>query len=756
MLRAQLRLLPVFVLLAALVLRWWDPIPVQLVRLWTFDTFQRLQPRTFDELPVRIVDIDEASLKRLGQWPWPRDRVADMLLRLSDAGAAVVAFDIIFAESDRTSPGQILDRLPQSAEVDAVRRQIGAIAENDELFARAIENANAVTGFAFSDSASNVEEMTPRAGVGIAGSDPRPFLFAYPAAIATLPMLTDKAAGNGNINVEPDIDGLIRKVALISVFRPPDYDNKPDDPFNRPPIFPSLSIEALRVAQGAGGIKVKASGAQNVHDFGTSAGVSEIQVGDVSVPTDESGSVWLYYSGHNEKRFIPAWRLWSESEPIGPGDRLDGAIVLVGTSAIGLFDLRSTPLNKIVPGVEIHAELLEQMLTGEYLSRPQWALAVELLVLALLGALLLGLLPHIGVVASAVVGLGAIITALAASWVAFDQLRWLFDPVYPAIIAVLVYLSSSLITYLRSEAQREQIRSAFGQYLSPALVKQLADDPDRLALGGETREMTFLFCDVRGFTAISEQFKADPQKLTVLINRLLTPLTAEILDRNGTIDKYMGDCVMAFWNAPLDDADHALHACDAALGMLAALEILNEERRQEADSDGIAFVPLQVGIGINSGECVVGNMGSAQRFDYSVLGDAVNLAARLEGQSKNYAVPTVIGEDTARQVLDRFALLEIDLVAVKGKAEAVRVYTIIGDGDVRAGADFVHLHEMHECMLAAYRSQDWDGAQHWSEACSGNPLAPRAIYELYEERIYHFTFSPPGPNWDGVHVAETK
>lgn len=686
-----------------------------------------------------------------------RDRVADLVSRLFNAGAAVVAFDIIFAEKDRTSPDKILGRLPDSDEVQQLRQRFTMfMPDNDALLAQSIGAGNVVTGFALSDGASNVDTISPKAGVGIAGSDPRPFLFSYRGVIASLPELSGPASGNGNINVEPDVDGLIRKVALISVYRPPEYDSKPDDPFDRPPIVPSLAVEALRVAQGAGGIKVKSSGAQREYDFGAASGVSEVQIGDVTVPTDETGSVWLHYSGHNKGRFVPAWRLWSAEQPVTSADGLEGSIVFIGTSAIGLFDLRSTPLNTIVPGVEIHAELIEQMLTGDYLQRPQWALAVELLALAALGVGLLVLLPQVGVVASAAFGIGAVGVGIGASWLAFDQLLWLFDPVYPAVVAIVVYLASSLIIYLRSEAQRVQIRSAFGQYLSPALVEQLADHPERLKLGGETREMTFLFCDVRGLTAISERFKADPQGLTVLINRLLTPLTAAILDRNGTIDKYMGDCVMAFWNAPLDDADHAAHACDAALAMLVALEGLNEERRREAEEDGIPFVALQIGIGVNTGECVVGNMGSEQRFDYSVLGDAVNLASRLEGQSKYYSVPTVIGEDTAAKIADRFALLEIDLVAVKGKEEAVRIFTVIGGPDVRAEPDFARLHDAHAAMLAAYRGQRWDEAQRWAEVCAENPFGPKSVYDLYEERIYHLTFSPPGPNWDAVHVAESK
>jgi len=314
-------------------------------------------------------------------------------------------------------------------------------------------------------------------------------------------------------------------------------------------------------------------------------------------------------------------------------------------------------------------------------------------------------------------------------------------------------------SYSRTAAERRQVRGAFSQYLSPALVEQLADDPDRLQLGGEMRSMTFLFCDIRGFTAISETFKTDPQGLTKLINKFLTPMTDIIMERQGTIDKYMGDCIMAFWNAPLDDPAHYRHACESALAMFEFLPKLNNQIEEEAKAENRQFHPIRIGIGINTGECVVGNMGSEKRFDYSVLGDAVNLASRLEGQSKNYGVNIVIGEETQADVPD-FATIELDLIAVKGKEEAVRIYALLGDATMKADPAYQALIEKHDNMLKIYRSQKWDDAEAMLPEC--NEAAHKAgvdlsvLYELYSERMALYKWDPPPKEWDGVFVATSK
>ena len=313
-------------------------------------------------------------------------------------------------------------------------------------------------------------------------------------------------------------------------------------------------------------------------------------------------------------------------------------------------------------------------------------------------------------------------------------------------------------TYHKAEAQRAQIRSAFGQYLAPALVEQLAQSPDKLVLGGEEREMTILFSDVRGFTTISESYKDDPQGLTSLMNRVLTPLTNTIIDHEGTIDKYIGDAVMAFWNAPLNVAHHELKACAAALAMIDSVEALNQQRQEEAKSAGHPFLPVRIGIGLNTGRCVVGNLGSDLRFNYSVLGDPVNVASRLEGQTKYYGVSIIIGSKTAENAKEKFAILELDLIAVKGKTEPQTIYALLGREDVAGDIRFQELRKLYSTMLYCYRSRDWEGALEAIELCQATEhnFGLTGLFDLYRTRIQAFRESAPPADWKGVFVAETK
>ena len=341
------------------------------------------------------------------------------------------------------------------------------------------------------------------------------------------------------------------------------------------------------------------------------------------------------------------------------------------------------------------------------------------------------------------------------SWYLFSEKLMLFDSAYTVISILLLYLLHGIWGFAKEEAQKRQVRGQFSHYLSPAMVDKLADDPGRLQLGGDLREMTMLFCDVRGFTTISEMY--DAQGLTRLINKLLTPLTGVILDRQGTVDKYMGDCIMAFWNAPMDDADHARNACLSALEMNAKMVPLNEQLEADAKEEGHDYIPLKIGTGVNSGQVVVGNMGSDQRFDYSVLGDNVNLASRLEGQCKTYVVDIVIGENTLAH-LNGLATLELDLIKVKGKTEAVRIYTLLGDETMQAGNAYQALSGTHQELLEAYRSQDWAGAREKIAACrqlmDGFDLG--GLYDVYAERMDEYETNPPDPDWDGVYEATSK
>jgi adenylate cyclase len=411
-----------------------------------------------------------------------------------------------------------------------------------------------------------------------------------------------------------------------------------------------------------------------------------------------------------------------------------------------------------MPGVEVHAQLLEAALTDSLLASPGYAIAVELLVALLFGVALSLLAPAASALALFATATLAGSLTIAASWFAYSRYELLFDATFPLLAMLFVYVALVLIGYFREQLDRRRIRSAFAQYLSPTLVERLAHSSKQLTLGGEDRVMTVLFSDVRGFTTISETYKDDPQGLTALMNRLLTPLTNAIIARNGTIDKYMGDAVMAFWNAPLDDPSQESDACNAALDMLERVRQLNEERQREADSAGIPFVPIKIGIGINTGRCTVGNMGSDLRFQYTVMGDSVNLASRLEGQTKNYDLPIIVGSKTAAAVWREFAVLEVESIRVKGKREPEVIYTILGRVETARASEFAVLQERWGQVLTCYRKQDWSGASDIIAACRSlcDKFELTTLFDTYERRVRGLALTPPGADWDGVFVAETK
>ena len=359
---------------------------------------------------------------------------------------------------------------------------------------------------------------------------------------------------------------------------------------------------------------------------------------------------------------------------------------------------------------------------------------------------------------SAAIGFLTIALVLIGGWLAFRYLDLLLDPSYPMLILGLMTAIITFYTYHTAEAQRTQIRHAFGQYLAPSLVEQLAQTPEKLVLGGEEREMTMLMSDVRGFTAICEVYKNDPQAVTSLINRLLTPITNVIISHEGTIDKYIGDAVMAFWNAPLNVPEHELKACGAALEIMDRLVVLNRERQEEAKAADQPFLPLRIGVGINTGQCLVGNLGSDLRFNYSVLGDPVNVAARLEGQTKYYGVPIIIGSKTGEMVKEKFAILELDLVTVVGRAEPETIYALLGREEVLSDPRFQELRKLWSTMIYCYRSRDWEGALEAIQLCRSaeHNYGLGTPFDLYLKRIQAFQESSPPADWAGVFVAETK
>ncbi|MCX5512221.1 adenylate/guanylate cyclase domain-containing protein [Kaistia algarum] len=641
-------------LAGATLLRLSDPFAVQALRYLGFDLYQRLDPAPpLADKPVAIVDIDEASLKALGQWPWPRTRMAELASRLTANGAAAVAFDILFSEADQTSPEEVVKRLPPE-QAARVAGMVDPAAGNDNVFAGVLASTPSVLGISLSRGGGDPPEL--RVGFATAGDDPRAYVPDFTGAVRNLPTLEQAAQGVGSINWIPDRDQIVRRVPLV--FR---VGNQ---------YVPSLAAEALRVAQGAGSYILKASNASGEEAFGASTGLNHIKIGAIIVPTDSEGAVWLRFRPSDPGSFIPAMSVLDGT--MAP-DAVNGRIVLVGTSAAGLLDLRATPIDVAVPGVEIHAQVIEHILSGRTFARPDFARGVELLVMVLLGIGLAVIAPRLSAIHGALLGFATIGGLLAAGYFAFDPGGLLFDVLYPALVLILLTIGTALYTYREAERSKAGVRRAFQYYVSPDVVDEIIADPSRLELGGEVRVLTLLFCDVRGFTTISEGMTA--HELTRFINNLLTPLSEIILKHRGTIDKYMGDAIMAFWNAPLDDPDHARHAINAAEEMLAAMAPLNEAWQREAEAAGRSMPLVKIGVGVNTGECCVGNLGSATRFDYSCIGDEVNVASRFESLTKEYGLTLLMGEQTAR-LAGRDEIIEVDRVQVRGKTIATRLFTL--------------------------------------------------------------------------------
>jgi len=725
------RAICVLLLFALVPLRLADPRPLQELRTRTFDLFQVLRPRPQEIRPVVIVDIDEASLKAIGQWPWPRTTVADLVTQITQLGAVTIGFDIIFPEPDRMSPA-IAERSFRCIDAET-RAKLDSLPSNDEALADAIKHSRVVVGQAgaAAPEVKTTADAALQTGVAFRGPDPHRYLVTFAGLLRNVPVIEQAAAGRGLFSINPESDGIIRRVPVIMTAQGS--------------LVPSLSLEMLRVVTGSSAILVRVD----------EAGVQSVAVPGLEVPTDRNGQFWVHFNHHDPERYVSAKDVLQGNVP---PDRLAGKLVLIGTSAIGLLDLKTTPLDATMPGVEVHAQILESVLSKSSLVNPNYAIGAELALAVLFGLAIIVAAPMLP--ASVVIVLGGCLIAglIGLSLYLFVEHNLLIDFTYPLISSWLIYLVLTFVNYFREQKQRRQIRSAFGYYLSPHMVEQLARSPEKLVLGGEERRMTILFSDVRGFTTISEHYKDDPQGLTRLMNRFLTPLTNAIIERKGTIDKYIGDAIMAFWNAPVDDHEQEANACEAALEMLSRAETLNGELKREAESDGGVYMPLRIGIGLNTGPCVVGNMGSDFRFNYSVLGDTVNLASRLEGRTKDYRIPVVIGSRTAEGAKQKFAVMEIDLIMVKGKKQPEAVFTVLGRSEVEADPRCQELREANAQMLGRFRKQQWEDAIDLIARCRkfANGFDISGLYDMYEERIELYRAQPPGPDWDGVYEAETK
>lgn len=745
--------------------------------------------------PVKIIDIDETSLKAIGQWPWPRSKLAELVDALTGYDVRVIVFDMVFAEPDRLSPNRLLAQLESQHASDAATRAqldglVAGLPDNDALLAAAIKRSGrVVTGVSVTSQFPSPPARIPRRGgvrllnlVAEPGksrtSDPGLInrIGRASGMIANRPAIEKAAVGNAVFNMNAGFDGLVRRIPMIYGYAEK-LDQRGDAVMDhRVEYFPTLVLEALRVGSGKRRTDIRAELEPSISPF-LRADVRLIRVGEHAIPVRPNGSLPIYFAGHLapvddpanaiqqahryiDGRYISASKVLDQSvDPAALKDRY----VFIGTSAAGLLDLRSSPLDKLIPGVEFHVEALEQILQNQFLLRDPAIRGLEILAAAALALLAVIVLQLTGPAIASIAVLTTAIALYVLSYERFVDTHQMIDPVLPITTLLLTFITTAGFNLWRTHSEKAELRGTFGLYLSPDLVNELADDPSRLTLGGEIREMSILFSDIRGFTSISEQY--DPQSLTKLINAFLTPMTGYVLERRGTIDKYMGDALMAFWNAPLDDPKHAENACLAALEMTAVLGPLNERLEQEAKAAGRKFLPLNAGVGINTGLCCVGNVGSEQRFAYSVLGDAVNLASRLEGQTKAYGMAMIVGETTQAQV-PHFATIELDMIRVKGKLQPVTIYGLFGDDTYARDPDFLRLKQATDAMLAAYRQQQWDETERQLAAMEAATatLADRlprgchmeVLFTLYRQRIADYRANPPGDDWDGVYTATSK
>ena len=646
-----------------------DPAFVESIRLRYFDTLITSKAHTVSK-QVHVVNIDDATIERLGQFPFPRSQYANIIEDLYSRGAGLVVFNVFMPDTDRFGKDAALaDTLSRHPVV------LPQIASPDKQLPLAF-----------------------RPGVSEIGEPAQNFTVDYPGIQSNIKLFNTSAAGIGVVNVLPEIDGVVRRIPMVVS--------------SGGLLYPSISLETLRVAVGDPSFQVKS----------TTTGIEAVRIPKFAkITTDTVGRVWVDWSSSPIEHSV-----------VDLPKSFDGGIVIVGLTARGLNNPVATARGAIYPHY-VQASVLDTLTSGTSISRPDWADGAEILGLVLLSIIAILLTGwtygFIGIIAI----LGGI---YFGSGYLFQGHSFLLDASFPIIGLVLVYVHSYTVKFLSELNQKLQIKKQFGSYLSPDMVEKLQRNPELLKLGGETRELSIMFTDVRGFTTISEHYGADVQGLTRIMNRYMTAMTSKIIENHGTLDKYIGDAQMAFWNAPLDDADHAVNAVKTALSMLGDLDAFNLEIAKEG------IPAFGMGLGINTGAVVVGNMGSDQRFDYTCLGDSVNLASRLEGQSKNYGVELVLGQRTAELVQDTYSVVELDNIAVKGKTEGVRIYTI--------GKTIAH---MHAEFLKEYYRGNWKDAMRWAKNMVNNDDV--TIKDYYAKMIERLEEGLP-PNWDGTYRATSK
>lgn len=714
-------------------LRWYEIPLVTRLEAIAYDSKVRLtMPQTVDDRVV-IVDIDERSLSEQGRWPWGRDKMSALVTKLFDThGVAVLGFDVVFAEADESSGLMSLERLSRGALRDnsafqGILQNLRPQLDNDARFAEAIKGRRVVLGYPFSNTADIRTGALPKPVLLPGDFVAEPGAFSFSSFNGNLERFQTVAAGGGHFNPITDLDGITRRVPMVVK-----YDNR---------YYEALSLAMVRAQFGFPGVAAGYPSGAKVVEWLELRG--EDKAVRLQVPVDENLAALIPYRGYARSfRYVSASDVLKDKVPAGV---FKDKLVLVGTTAPGLLDLRATPVDGAYPGVEVHANLIAGMLDGTLKHKPAYVLAIDVLMLVAVGAIMIFVLPLLSPLIATVM---AVLVSVGA--IAFNVILWnsanLLVPLANVLIliAALFALNMSWGYFIESRSKR-QFTELFGQYVPPELVDEMARNPESYSMEGRKAELTVLFSDIRGFTTISEGLQ--PDELATLMNEYLGSMTEVVQKHRGTLDKYIGDAIMAFWGAPVDDPEHARNAVLTALEMQQQLVRLNETLVAKG------WPHLAIGVGVNTGNMTVGDMGSPVRKSYTVMGDAVNLGSRLEGITKEYGVGVIVGEETREILRKEFAFRELDRVRVKGKEEAISIYEPLGI-EAELPKEVADELKLWNQFLRQYRAQDWDQAE--LTLMNLQRMAPKYLYEKYAEAIVVHRKEPPGENWDGVTVFKTK
>ena len=658
---------------------------------------------------IVIVDVDEKSLAELGQWPWSRDKVAKILENLTRAEVGIIGLDMVFAEADRSSPRRIAKRL-HLAESD--------LEDYDEVLAKALENTPTITGFVFNFE-SNIAHQSPNINaMFLEHNIPKvsPLLQAK-GITGNLPILQESAYSSGSFNTLPDSDGVVRYVPLLF-----SYEES---------VYPSLSFEMFRIMMQE----------KKVHIIYDENGVDFLQVAEMQIPTDVAGRLFVNYRGGTGKYpYISALDVYHDSFD---KDLIQGAVVLVGTSAAGLLDLRATPFDSTYPGVEVHANVLDNLLNNNIIASPSYASGVDMVAIAV-SIMIVGL---IFTFASPLLSFGLLLGSLMLGATFYQKMFFeehlLLNFAYPLLGVLLTTFVMTFVKIYQENRQKEMISQKFSKKVSPQVVERLLKNSEDAFATNET-EVSIFFSDVRNFTSISEGFES-PQALITYLNAYMSPMSDIIIQEQGTIDKYIGDAIMAYWNAPVAVENHADHALSAAIKQIAALQSLNQDIAQKNQP------PIEIGIGIHTGLAIVGEMGSEGRSDYTVIGDSINLGSRIEGLCKAYGAKILISEATKNQLTKSYKIREVDKVRVKGKEESVSIYEVFGFGEFSPEEQAIEA--LYTKAKEAYLKAEFDRA--YALFFQAFERRGDTLFTVYMQRCAHY-LENKGKAVDEVFTFETK